>query len=195
MVTSLAGQHPFSSTAESVARTTTRRAQGTCCRLVLLALCAGSLPACPPPGPDKRIVNVDDLFWRAWRNPETFDSYLASASVDPKAAECLTTHSNAAFGEQQKQLRECAALVSGSDLWNACHERAEQAQLRGVILRDISAAVQGRTKFSQTQGGQYLIMAKALVGVGSWYEGADLARAVAPSLTCEVSAELPSSRW
>lgn len=131
------------------------------------------------------VVNVDNLFWSAWRNPETFDTWLASQTVDPAASVCLRSHGNEAFAAEQNQLLQCDQLLTGSPAWNECHEAAESLHNRGVILFDIARTIDGMTRFDATEGGQYLILSKSILGEAGWNTLADIAQANAPPLECE----------
>jgi hypothetical protein len=134
---------------------------------------------------DDEAVDVDNLFWTAWRDPESFDAWLAGNTVDPGAPGCLRHLASKAFNEEQAQLQECSQMVSGSPEWTECHETAESVHNRGVVLNDIARACDGSARFDATQGGQYLIGAKTLVGQSNWYSFSDILRQSLPRFECK----------
>lgn len=135
---------------------------------------------------DTRIISVDSLFWAAWRDPETFDSYLRSTTVDPQSSTCLRRYAEEAFAEEQRRLRECSAILTGSPAWNECHEQAEGAHDRGVVLSDIARAIDGQVTFASTEAARFLRLGKSIAGQAVWYQLADALRANVPRMECEV---------
>jgi len=134
---------------------------------------------------DDETINVDTIFWTAWRDPEAFDAWLTGQTVDPGAPGCLRHLASVAFGEEQAQLRECGQMVSGTPEWNECHASAEAVHNRGVVLNDIARACDGTIRFDATQGGQYLMAAKTLVGQADWYAFSDILRQSSPRFECK----------
>ena len=59
----------------------------------------------------RHSVNVDvtELFWEAWENPETFDANLSSMPVPGRAAECLRRLADGEFAAADAQVQnECS---------------------------------------------------------------------------------------
>jgi hypothetical protein len=133
---------------------------------------------------DKGKINVDPIFWTAFRDPETFDTWLTGQTIDPAAPGCMRHLAAKAFNEEQAQLQECSQMVSGTPAWNECHEEAEAAHDRGVVLNDVARACDGTIRFDATQGGQWLISAKTIVGESEWYSFTDILRQSLPPFEC-----------
>ena len=133
---------------------------------------------------DSDKIEVDPLFWTAWRDPESFDTWLTTNSVDAGAPGCLRHLASKAFNEEQTQLQKCGQMVSGTPEWNACHDTAEAVHNRGVVMNSIAGACDGTTRFDATQGGQYLIAAKSIIGQSSWYSFTDALMQSLPPFEC-----------
>jgi hypothetical protein len=133
---------------------------------------------------DDGTINVDTIFWTAFRDPESFDAWLAGHPADPGAPSCLRHLASKAFSEEQVQLRQCSQMVSGTPEWNDCHDIADQAHNRGVVLNDLGRTCDGSVRFDATEGGQYLMAAKNLVGQSDWYSFADVLRQNSPRFEC-----------
>lgn len=147
-----------------------------------LALCI--LSSCNPFSPEDKGVSADDVFWRAYMGPETFDSWLATQALARNASSCLSTRSDTSFSAEQNRRRECGQMVSGTTSWNLCHDEADNFHNAGVIANDIVRAINREKRFDVSQGGQYLITAKSLVGSQDWNTFVDFSRQNLPQVKC-----------
>lgn len=151
--------------------------------LMVLAVLPMFLDLCRPDPVTK--IDVSDIFWSAWRNPESFDDWLAGQTIDPGAAGCLRSRAEAAFDASEARLRECNQLLSPSTAWNECQQESEQLHNSGVVLNDIARTIEGRTRFENTDSYQILIWGKDLAGAATWNALADALRDLMPPLECE----------
>ena len=113
--------------------------------LIMLEAC-GSGPESPQP---TTTVDISAIYWSAVRNPETFDTYLATQNIEARASDCFLRHSNNYFNAEQAKLDECYQMVSYSPMWNACHDEADNLRNGGVIRRDISRAMANILKLKE----------------------------------------------
>ena len=139
-------------------------------------------------GPEEACedVNVNEVFISAFRSPETFDANHSSLQVHVGASQCLRDFAQEAFQAENEKLVECGQLISRSSAWNACHEEAEQHGLRGTILNDIAAALDGSRRFDASAGGTQLIFVKEALGAAEYEAFIDAVTANLASLNCEV---------
>lgn len=136
------------------------------------------------PSPIDDGVTADTIFWRAYSDPTTFDSWLGTQKVHGKAAGCLQEHANNSFNLSRSKLAECSQMVSFTPTWNACHQESENYNNGGVVARDVARTVQGATRFSQTDGGNYLISVRSVVGAADWNAAIELLRQNVPQIKC-----------
>lgn len=134
---------------------------------------------------DTRVVNVDNLYWSAFRSPETFDEDLKMLPVPSRASECLRDLSDDSFELEQGRLRECGQMLTGSPAWNECHSEAEAHHNRGVIQSDIADAIDGEQRFDESEGGTYLMLSKSIVGEAEWEQLVEDVDAATPPVECE----------
>ena len=134
---------------------------------------------------DEDMVSVDSLVWSAWRNPESFDAWLAGQTVDRDAAPCLRSISDDALTAWQAKLLECGQILSGSPAWELCHEEAEGLHNRGVVMSDLARTVEGTTRFAATSGGSFLIQSKGGLGTADWNALVDSLDASVEPFECE----------
>ncbi len=153
---------------------------------VATALCVFSAcPGCPTEPDPASSVDVTDLYFAAWRNPETFDTYLTSVRVDSQASRCLREFGEKALRASQEQLAKCAQMVSYTPQWEDCHEERENLNNQGVVFLNIASAVDGQTRFSATEAYQLLTLGKAVAGASAWNQLIDQLRATTPRLECK----------
>ena len=138
---------------------------------------------CPSP-PDDTRRPVSEVFWRAFSEPETFDAWLATRKVESGAASCLRSRSDRFWSDYQNKLRECGQLISGSSLWDACHDEADGMSNGSVVARDLAQALEGSTRFDATSAGQYPIGTKRMLGPEQWGELIAAIREAIPEIEC-----------
>ena len=149
----------------------------------LLVLLAGIflLSSCSS---DEDVVNVDEVFWSAYRNPETFDSYLVGNQLDGRTANCFEQYRDKALNLEQLKLQECALMLTGSLLWNDCHEEAEEFHNNAVLMNDIARTIEGTTSFDATQSYALLVITKSLFTTDGWNTLINDLIAVAAPMQC-----------
>ena len=130
-------------------------------------------------------VSIDDLYWSAYRNPETFDSYLDTTVIDAKASNCFLRYSDQMFNFEQEKLLECGLILQGSPPWNECHDAAESFHNSGVILNNIAGAIDGPVRFDETQGYGFLVIAKSVFTDIDWNLFIDQLDEVTPPFLCK----------
>jgi hypothetical protein len=164
-------------------------ALGACVRLIALLLSLSILTGCNifkknfGPSEDDGVA-ADDVFWRAYMDPSSFDAWLADETVDSDAASCINKYAEKNFADSRERLRQCGQLLTSSPEWTRCHEESESLNDGGVVANDIANAIQRRTRFDQSQGGLMLIQAKSLVSTAEWNSFIQQLRAAVPPLSC-----------
>lgn len=134
---------------------------------------------------DPEIVSVDEIYYSAFRSPETFDADLPSLVKDDRSADCLRRLRDQALNEENQKLLECGQLITGSNAWNECHTEAESHGNRAAIMNDIANAIEGPTRFDETQGYAFLILSKMALTEIEWNEFINLLQSVTPEFKCE----------
>lgn len=134
-------------------------------------------------------VGIDEVFWSAFRNPESFDAYLAEQTLDPRTSNCFLQHRNLAFAQEDAKLLECSVILQGSIAWNQCHEEAEALHNRGVVMNDIASAIDGPVRFDETSAYAFLIITKMALTEINWDAFIDQLDEVAPPFYCEYEGE------
>jgi len=127
-------------------------------------------------------VSVDDLYWSAYRNPETFDSYLGTAVIDAKASNCFLRYRDRAFNSEQAKRLECGQISQDTPAWNECHDEVDAFHNGGVILNNIAGAIDGPVRFDETEGYGYLVIAKSVITDIDWNSLVDALDAVTPPI-------------
>lgn len=128
-------------------------------------------------------VSVDDIYWAAWRDPDTFDAWLSTQTPPPNAASCLQERADLFFQLEEDQLVTCRSYSSGSRSWNECHDQAESYHNGGVVAQDIARTLNGTTRFADTSAAVYLTLGKAATGTG-WTAFINSLRELVPPLQC-----------
>lgn len=146
--------------------------------LMLLTLLVGCVPA-------TETVNIDEVFWSAYRNPVGFDEYLSTQTLDPRTSNCFLQYRNTAFANEDAKLLECSVILQYTTAWNECHEEAEAFHNQGVIMNDIASAVDGPTRFDESQAYAFLIIAKSVFTEVDWNAFVDSLDEVTPPFYCE----------
>jgi hypothetical protein len=159
---------------------------GLIMRVLPLFVLTVALQAC-----DTEIENVgiDEVHWSAFRNPESFDAYLDTKTLDPRTSNCFLQHSNLAFAQADAKLLECSVILMYSPAWNQCHEEAEELENRGVLMKDIAGAVDGAIRFDETSAYALLIITKSFLTEIDWNAFVDLLDEAAPPFYCEYEGE------
>lgn len=141
-------------------------------------------PWCP--SPTESTFSVSDVFWRAFSEPESFDSWFATEqqNVDRRAASCLRSRSSRFYDDSQRRLTECSRMESYSREWTQCHEEAEGLSNGSVLARDLAVAIEGSTRLDATEAGRYLIAMKRTAGVQLWNELITELQRVFPRIEC-----------
>lgn len=129
-------------------------------------------------------LSADAVFWRAYSDPTTFDSWLATQTIDRGASACLRRRAEALFASSEAKLSECRQMVSFTPEWNRCHDERENLHNGGVIANDIAQAVDGVRPFSASSGGGILTLARSAVGVAQWNEFIATLRRLFPPISC-----------
>jgi hypothetical protein len=153
--------------------------------LVLLMLAIG-LWGCETP---VETVSIDETYWSAYRNPESFDAYLDTAVLEPRTANCFFRHRDAAVNNLNAKLRECSVILQGSPAWNDCHDEADAFETQAVIFQDIGNTVAGTTTFDVTQAYTYLMLSKSLLNPADWEIFIDQLNELTPPFYCEYEGE------
>lgn len=131
------------------------------------------------------IVNIDETYWSAYRNPESFDTYLQAQTLDPRSSNCFMQFSNAALTQEDAKLLECSVILQGSPAWNECHEEAEALHNQAVIMNDIASAIDGPMRFDESEAYAFLIIAKSIITETDWNALIDVLDEVTPPFQCE----------
>lgn len=131
-------------------------------------------------------VNVREVFLRAVAEPDRFDAALPTIELEGGTSRCLGSLSDEALAAEQNKLVECGQLVTESPSWEVCHEEAEAFHNNGVVLNDIKNAADGRVRFDDSSGGQFLILAKNALGPAEYEALIDLLQDTVPDLECQV---------
>ena len=134
-------------------------------------------------------VSIDDAYWSAYRNPESFDAYLQTQAFDPRTSNCFLQHRDAALTREDAKLLECGVILQGSPAWNQCHEEAEAFHNQGVIMNDIASAIDGPMRFDETQAYAFLIITKSVLAEIDWNAFVDLLDEAVPPFYCEYEGE------
>lgn len=142
---------------------------------------------CLPFFSSPETVDVQTVFYAAWRYPETFDDQIPDLSYHKRSAECLKKKSRQAFAAEDDQIDRCAQMVSYTTEWNECHDEADQMHNSGVVLLNIADALEGNGLFRESPGGQYLILLKIAVGDQAYQQTIDFVEELVPrGLKCEL---------
>lgn len=164
-----------------------RRAGGLMILLGVVPLLLGC--PCPPIFSSPEKVDSKPVFAEAVRSPDTFDAELRALSYHDRTAECLRVQAEDALEMEDRQLSECAQILTGTPAWNECHDVAEAWHNRGVILTDVANALEGERRFDQSSGGQYLLLARDFLGPAAYEMLVDTLIELAPDMTCELPCE------
>jgi hypothetical protein len=157
-----------------------------------IALCAVALSTgylgmgcCIPIIESRHEVDVDDLVLAATTTPEQFDARIGMLGVDEDDPRCLRQLAADVYDEENAKLRECAALLTGSPLWEECHEEAAGLHNRRVLLEDVAGAVEGGARFDRSRSGLLLIDAKQLLGAAAYEAYVAELNELLPAQTCD----------
>jgi len=154
-------------------------------RVTALLLSLSCSLGCNPFKPsDMSGVSADDVFWRAYSGPETFDGWLASQTINKKASSCLTAKAESGFAAERDRRRECNQMASFTSEWTRCHDEADNLHNGGVVANDIARAISGTTRFDRSEGFQYLMFAKSGLSTADWNSFVDQLRRSFPRLEC-----------
>lgn len=130
-------------------------------------------------------VSIDEVFWSAYRNPESFDAYLDTKTLDSRTSNCFLQHRDVALNNEQAKLRECSAILQGSPAWNDCHDEAEAFRNRAVMMNDIANTIDGSTRYDATQSYALLMITKSIFTEEDWNTFVDTLEELAPAYYCE----------
>jgi hypothetical protein len=135
-------------------------------------------------GPTPVGISADTVFWRAYADPTTFDSWLATQTVDRDASACLRRRAQTLFAASEAKLRDCGQMVSFTPEWNRCHDESENLHNGGVVANDIAQAVDRIRPFSVSDGGRVLTFVRSTLGVADWNAFITTLRQSFPPITC-----------
>lgn len=155
--------------------------------LILVFAAVITLSGCfhhSPVTPDPVGISAETIFWQAYTDPQSFDQWLTTQTVDRNSAACLRSRSQTLSAQSQSRLRECRQLTSYTTEWNRCHEESEQMESASVVANDIANAIDRTRRFDASSGGQMLIQTRFVVGVANWNETITLLRQVMPRFSC-----------
>lgn len=156
---------------------------------MVFVLASASCDECDWPGSDCETVNVDDVYWSAYRNPESFDAALPTMELHPRTSEVFRLHGQDRFAKANAKLDERDQFELYSPLWRKCDEEAIELHNQGVVFRDIMLAIDRTVPFSSSETGMALIFGKTYwetrFGPGSWAALVAQARSLAAPLEWE----------
>lgn len=135
--------------------------------------------------PKIETISIDDVYWSAYRNPESFDTFLDTQTLDSRTSDCFLQKRDIALNNEEAKLLECSAILQDSPPWYECHEEAENFHNQAAIMNDIASAIDGSTWFDETQSYAYLLIIKSVFTDTEWNTFVDTFEELTPPFYCD----------